>query len=173
VTSPGFTDPVTWIQHSTDRRGTTLTLETAPSRVGGVRTDRTSTVDVFVPPEPGPADPDAASGRADRLPLAALLVMALTGFLLIATETMPAGLLPQIAAGMGIGQGLAGQFVSAYALGTVIAAIPAVALTRGMRRKPVSSWPSSGSLPPTSSRRCPAIWRCPSGPASWPAPSPA
>jgi predicted MFS family arabinose efflux permease len=69
--------------------------------------------------------------------LAALLVMALMGFLLIATETMPAGLLPQIATGLGIREGLAGQFVSAYALGTVVAAIPAVALTRGMRRKPV------------------------------------
>lgn len=72
-----------------------------------------------------------------RLPLAALLVLALVGFLLIATETMPAGLLPQIASGMSISEGLAGQFVTAYALGTVIAAIPAVALTRGMRRKPV------------------------------------
>ena len=79
--------------------------------------------------------PDSAP--APRLPLAALLVMALMGFLLIATETMPAGLLPQIAAGMGTSEGLAGQYVSAYALGTVVAAIPAVALTRGLRRKPV------------------------------------
>lgn len=79
----------------------------------------------------------AESIPGDRLPLAALLVMALMGFLLIATETMPAGLLPQIAAGMGTSEGMAGQFVSAFALGTVVAAIPAVALTRGMRRKPV------------------------------------
>ncbi|PNI09345.1 MFS transporter [Arthrobacter sp. AFG7.2] len=63
--------------------------------------------------------------------------MALTGFLLIATETMPAGLLPHIASGLGVSEGTAGQFVSAYALGTVIAAMPAIALTRGMRRKPV------------------------------------
>lgn len=40
------------------------------------------------------------------------------GFLLIATETMPAGLLPQIVAGLAITEGTAGQFVSAYALGT-------------------------------------------------------
>ncbi|WLQ05860.1 MFS transporter [Arthrobacter oryzae] len=70
-------------------------------------------------------------------PWAALLVMALMGFLLIATETMPAGLLPQIAAGLDITEGTAGQFVSAYALGTVVAAMPAVAMTRGIRRKPV------------------------------------
>lgn len=63
--------------------------------------------------------------------------MALMGFILIATETMPAGLLPQIAAGLNITEGTAGQFVSAYALGTVVATMPAVALTRGMRRKPV------------------------------------
>ncbi|KQT94785.1 MFS transporter [Marmoricola sp. Leaf446] len=63
--------------------------------------------------------------------------MALMGFLLIATETMPAGLLPQIAAGMSVGEGTVGQFVSVFALGTVVAAIPLVALTRGMRRRPV------------------------------------
>ena len=78
-----------------------------------------------------------APDRTDRLPLAALLVMALMGFLLIATETMPAGLLPQISAGLDTSEGTAGQLVSAYALGTIIATIPLVAATRGMRRKPV------------------------------------
>lgn len=63
--------------------------------------------------------------------------MSLMGFILIATETMPAGLLPQIAAGLDISEGTVGQFVSAYALGTIIATMPAVAWTRGMRRKPV------------------------------------
>ncbi|WP_231391757.1 MFS transporter [Arthrobacter sp. 35W] len=79
--------------------------------------------------------PPTAPGR--RLPLPALLVMALMGFILIATETMPAGLLPQIAQGLDATEGTAGQLVSAYALGTVVLTIPAVALTRGMRRKPV------------------------------------
>lgn len=73
----------------------------------------------------------------DRLPLPALLVMALMGFLLIATETMPAGLLPQIASGLDITEATAGQMVTAYALGTVVLTIPAITLTRGMRRKPV------------------------------------
>lgn len=77
------------------------------------------------------------SVQAGRFPWAALLVMALMGFLLIATETMPAGLLPQIASGLKVSEGTAGQFVSAYALGTVVAAMPAITLTRGMRRKPV------------------------------------
>ncbi|MCY1674934.1 MFS transporter [Pseudarthrobacter sp. SL88] len=82
-------------------------------------------------PESDPAAP------AELFPWAALLVMALMGFVLIATETMPAGLLPQIAAELDVTEGTAGQFVSAYALGTVVAAMPAIALTRGMRRKPV------------------------------------
>ena len=87
-----------------------------------------------------PKDSAPASGPsapAGRFPWAALLVMALMGFLLIATETMPAGLLPQIASGLAVTEGTAGQFVSAYALGTIIAAMPAIALTRGLRRKPV------------------------------------
>jgi predicted MFS family arabinose efflux permease len=63
--------------------------------------------------------------------------MALTGFILVATETMPAGLLPQIASGMAITEGGAGQYVSAWALGTVIFAIPAVTLTRSRHRKPL------------------------------------
>lgn len=84
-----------------------------------------------------PPSSGSARARADRLPWAALLVMALMGFLLIATETMPAGLLPQISAGLGTSEGAVGQLVSAYALGTIIATIPLVALTRGMRRKPV------------------------------------
>ena len=75
--------------------------------------------------------------RRDGLPVTALLVMALMGFLLITTETMPAGLLPQLAAGLSTTEATAGQLVSAYALGTIIASIPLVAATRGMRRKPV------------------------------------
>jgi predicted MFS family arabinose efflux permease len=83
--------------------------------------------------------PTPTSERRDpaRLPWAALLVMALTGFIIIATETMPAGLLPQIATGLHVAEGAAGQFVSVYALGTVLAAIPAITLTRGTRRKPL------------------------------------
>ena len=73
--------------------------------------------------------------RGERLPWAALSVMALLGFVLISTETMPAGLLPQMAAGMDTSEGTIGQFVSAYALGTVVVTIPAITLTRGMRRK--------------------------------------
>src|SRR3954453_24098215 len=79
----------------------------------------------------------ATPATGDPFPLAALLVLALTGFLLLATETMPAGLLPQIAHGMGTTEAAAGQLVSAYALGTILATLPAMAWTRSMRRKPI------------------------------------
>jgi predicted MFS family arabinose efflux permease len=79
----------------------------------------------------------ASTRTVPRLPLAALIVMACTTFIVIMTETMPAGLLPQISRGLGVSVGAAGQFVSAYAIGTVLAAIPAIMLTRGARRKPL------------------------------------
>lgn len=89
---------------------------------------------------------DATTADGDGLPTAALLIMALMGFVLIASETMPAGLLPQIADGLDVGEATAGQLVSAYALGTVLAAIPATAATRGLRRKPLAVGGMAGIL---------------------------
>ncbi|WP_394768968.1 MFS transporter [Lacisediminihabitans sp.] len=80
--------------------------------------------------------PPAAETRT-RLPLATLAALAVIGFVLVAMETMPAGLLPIIANGMSTSEGTIGLYVSAYALGTVIVTIPAITLTRGMRRKPL------------------------------------
>lgn len=73
----------------------------------------------------------------DRLPFAGLLALAMTGFICIVTETMPAGLLPQISQGLGISQSLAGQMVTAYAMGSLLAAIPLTIATRGWRRRNV------------------------------------
>ena len=78
-----------------------------------------------------------AEDQTTRLPVAALLVMTLSGFALVTTELMPAGLLPQIAAGMHTSEGTAGQYISAFALGAILFAVPAATLTRGLRRKPV------------------------------------
>lgn len=75
-------------------------------------------------------------GERDQLPLAALLALAMTGFTAILTETLPAGLLPRIADGLGVSEPLAGQTVTAYAAGSLIAAIPLTAWTQGWRRKP-------------------------------------
>ena len=72
----------------------------------------------------------------DRLPMVALLAMAMTGFTAILTETLPAGLLPEIARGLNVSEALAGQLLTLYAAGTLVAAIPLTALTQGWRRKP-------------------------------------
>ena len=72
---------------------------------------------------------------AERLPLSGLLALAMTGFIAILSETLPAGLLDQIAGGMTISQAMAGQWVTAYALGSLLTAIPLVTLTQGWYRR--------------------------------------
>ncbi|SDA76261.1 Predicted arabinose efflux permease, MFS family [Janthinobacterium sp. 551a] len=84
-----------------------------------------------------PLPPGASPALADRLPVAGLLALAMTGFICIVTETLPAGLLPQISAGLNISAALAGQMVTAYALGSLLAAIPLTIATRGWRRRNV------------------------------------
>ena len=72
---------------------------------------------------------------ASPLPLSALLAMAMTGFIGIMTETLPAGLLPQIAAGLNVSQAMAGQLITLYAAGSLMAVIPLAAMTRGWNRR--------------------------------------
>ncbi|KAB7898896.1 MFS transporter [Rouxiella sp. S1S-2] len=66
-----------------------------------------------------------------------LLAFAMTGFICIMTETIPAGLLPQIGAGLNVSISYAGQLISAYAAGSLIAAIPLTVLTRRWPRRHV------------------------------------
>ena len=75
--------------------------------------------------------------RQERLPVMALLALAMTGFICIITETLPAGLLPQISADLGISQAAGGQMVTVYALGSLLAAIPLTIATRRWRRRSV------------------------------------
>lgn len=77
------------------------------------------------------------STAPDRLPLAALLALALAGFVTILTEALPAGLLPQIGAGLGVSEALAGQLVTVYAIGSLLMAIPLMTITQGVRRRPL------------------------------------
>jgi predicted MFS family arabinose efflux permease len=72
-----------------------------------------------------------------HLPWAALLALAVTGFVTVLTETIPAGLLPQISDGLDVPQATAGQLVTVYAAGSMLAAIPLTALTRRWPRRPV------------------------------------
>ncbi|TBV03755.1 MFS transporter [Phytopseudomonas dryadis] len=75
--------------------------------------------------------------KPDRLPVAALLALAMTGFICIVTETLPAGLLPEISRSLGVSSALAGQLVTLYALGSLLTAIPLTIATQGWRRRNV------------------------------------
>lgn len=72
-----------------------------------------------------------------KLPIGGLLALATACFIGMMTEAMPAGLLPQIGADLKVSQAMAGQLVTAYAIGSIIAAIPLTAMTRGWRRRSV------------------------------------
>ncbi|MFJ6651108.1 MFS transporter [Streptomyces sp. NPDC091290] len=79
-----------------------------------------------------------ASGTPDqrqRLPMAALLALATAVFITSLTETLPAGLLPEMSADLHVGESATGQTVTIYALGTALTAIPLTAATAGWRRK--------------------------------------
>nr|WP_107925768.1 MFS transporter [Lysinibacillus parviboronicapiens] len=70
-----------------------------------------------------------------RLPWLALLALAMTGFICILTETIPAGLLPLIGEGLHVTKAMAGQLVTLYAIGSLVAAIPFAMFTSGYRRR--------------------------------------
>ena len=75
------------------------------------------------------------SGRSGSGKSTALNVLEDNGFYCI--DNLPAGLLPQIGAGLAVSEALAGQLVSVYALGSLLAALPAASLTQGWRRRRV------------------------------------
>ncbi|AJT41268.1 MFS transporter [Psychromicrobium lacuslunae] len=75
--------------------------------------------------------------RAATFPLLGLLSFTVSGFLTIMTENMPSGLLPEISRDLGVSEGLAGQLLTLYALGSVLAAIPVVTATRRWDRRPL------------------------------------
>ena len=80
----------------------------------------------------------APPGAVDTsIPVLALLALAMTAFLAILSETLPAGLLPQISQGLGISEVMTGQLVTVYAIGSILTAIPLTALTSGWRRRNV------------------------------------
>jgi predicted MFS family arabinose efflux permease len=82
-------------------------------------------------------DVGAHHAPASSLPIAGLLALAMTGFVAILTETLPAGLLPEISHGLNVPESWAGQLVTLYALGSVAAAIPMTAATRTWSRRSV------------------------------------
>ena len=73
----------------------------------------------------------------ERFPWLGLLALAAAGFVAILSEALPAGLLPGIATDLDVSVAAAGQLVTLYALGSVLAAIPLVKATQAWRRRPL------------------------------------
>ncbi len=88
-------------------------------------------------PKPPITETGHASTSREHLPLGSLFALAVAGFITILTEALPAGLLPQISASLSVSESLAGQLVTVYAVGSLLTVIPLIALTQGVRRKPL------------------------------------
>ncbi|MFJ9826660.1 MFS transporter [Streptomyces sp. NPDC101160] len=70
-----------------------------------------------------------------KLPLSPLLALATAAFVVVLTEALPAGVLPEMARGLSVSESAAGQALTVYALASGLAAVPLAALTAGWRRK--------------------------------------
>lgn len=79
--------------------------------------------------------PAVAARAAAPLPLSSLLALTMASFVVILTEVLPAGLLPQLAASLHSSQSVMGQLIGMYALGSVLAAIPLAVATQGVGRR--------------------------------------
>ncbi|MBU3202358.1 MFS transporter [Clostridium estertheticum] len=71
----------------------------------------------------------------EKLPLSSLIALAVASFVGVVTETMPSGLLLEIGRNLSISESLAGQLVTFYALGSLVAAIPVMTATRSWNRR--------------------------------------
>jgi predicted MFS family arabinose efflux permease len=69
--------------------------------------------------------------------LSPLLALATAAFMVILTEALPAGVLPEMAASLSVSESAAGQALTIYAVATGLAAIPMSAITATWRRKPL------------------------------------
>lgn len=69
------------------------------------------------------------------LPLSPLLALGTAAFVGILTEALPAGVLPEMARSLSVGESSMGQALTAYALATGLSAVPLSAVTAGWNRK--------------------------------------
>jgi predicted MFS family arabinose efflux permease len=72
-----------------------------------------------------------------KLPMAGLLALFTAGFLGIINETIPAGLLPEMARSLGLSESVVGQTVTVYAVATALTAIPLNAVIKNWGRRTV------------------------------------
>ena len=74
-------------------------------------------------------------GSKERLPWVSLLALATAVFVTSLTETLPAGLLPEIGRDLAVSESGAGQMITIYAIGTALTTVPLTAVTMRWRRK--------------------------------------
>ncbi len=85
-----------------------------------------------------PAVRDTLSAPTGQtMPWGSLILLAGTGFVAVATETLPIGLLPVMAADFGVSETRIGWLVSVYAAAVVIASVPLNAWTSRWPRRPL------------------------------------
>ncbi|WP_413760894.1 MFS transporter [Streptomyces sp. MMBL 11-3] len=75
--------------------------------------------------------------RQVGLPWSALLALGTAVFITSLTETLPAGVLPEMSASLSTSSGATGQAVTVYAAGTALTAIPLATATASVPRKPL------------------------------------
>ena len=95
-----------------------------------------TTPEACEPGEPQQRPTDEAPAQK-QLPLANLLALAVATFITVLTEALPAGILPLMSQDLAVSKAMVGQLVTAYAIGTLITAIPLTAATQGVRRRPL------------------------------------
>ena len=154
--------------------GTVLTQTTLQDDAGAPHIDGVphENIGTFADVKASAPESDLA-GQARRFPWAALLVMALMGFLLIATETMPAGLLPQIASGLDAAEGPPDSLSVPTPWEQSLRPCPPSPQHGACDGSPFSLSGSSVSWPRTSSRCSPLTSCSPWERGSLPVPSPA
>lgn len=77
------------------------------------------------------------SSASQPMPVLSLLALALTGFITILTEALPAGLLSEMSHSLAVSEAWIGQTITIYAIGSLVAAIPLTAATQNLRRRPL------------------------------------
>lgn len=106
---------------TTEPRDTSVLASTALSADPGTSASLGS------PPDPAPT----------RLPLGSLIALAVTCFVTLLSETLPAGLLLQMSDDLSISTSTAGQTVTVFAIGCLVGAIPLTSLTAALPRRAV------------------------------------
>ncbi|MGA0566977.1 MFS transporter [Rathayibacter sp. KR2-224] len=85
----------------------------------------------------GSPDSDSRDTTNGRFPWVGMLALAAAAFLAVTSESLPTGLLPEIARGLNSTTPETGMLVSVYAFTVVVATTPLTALTRRIPRRPL------------------------------------